>query len=169
MNKQPFFSSAHAQALEFSWFPAMRFLSPWLLAMVLLLPLSGCSSLGQGFGEKTHRTEYSEPDENGDQYVTAEEKSKIKMKDRAILMPFNTEADKEHDLVYEVTKDGWWLSMGAYDIIKGGDISAALAELKGLMAEVKETVALLNPATSAAKAVTGIVEMDPTLEPLEEP
>lgn len=120
--------------------------------VVFLLPLVSCLSTGQRFGETIKRVEYSEPDEHGDQYVTAEEMSKVTMKDQAFIPPWKSEGDINHGLVYNVPPNegepGWNLSMSAADILKGGDITAALTELKGVIAEARRVIELLHPVSS---------------------
>lgn len=135
-----------------------------VLTTLMLVFLIGCLSTDQKFYERIDRTEYSEPDENGDQYVIAEERTEVRMKDGVSVPPWKSEAEIQHDLVYETTETGWYLGMGSADELKGGDISAALSELKGILGEARRIIELLHPATAGTSGLRSLL-----LEPLEEP
>lgn len=161
MDKRSFFQAPLARVSVGQRLLTAGFPRALLSAAVLLLPLSGCvTHTGQGFKEKIHRTEYSVPDENDDQYVTAEESSYVKMKDGVWVPPFKSEGDIRHDLIYEQTEKGWYLGMGSADTLKGGDIAGALAEMSNLISEFRRLVEQWNPAVSGTRAL---------LEPLVAP
>ncbi len=121
-------------------------LGPRLIIAFLLLPLAGCLTTRQGFEEKIIRTEYSKPDENGDQYIIAEDITITKVIDKAKVPPFNSTGDLDHRFEYKT--DDWSLTVSTQDYLEGGDIAEVISELIELVKQVKELIEQIHPATS---------------------
>jgi hypothetical protein len=105
-----------------------------ILAVLTLFALGACTSTGQRFVERT----YTEPDVNGDQWVTDE----TIVKNRTIAPPFGSKASATHNFSAGVDAAGNWdLVMGSNGALEGGDLSAFVQALAGFTAELTRLVA----------------------------
>lgn len=105
-----------------------------LTILLILFAANGCTSTGQSFVERT----YLPPDAEGYQAIETE----TIVKNRTLAPPFGSKADSTHDMLAEIGSDGeWHLEMGSTGQLDGGDLSAFVAALEGLVAEVTKLVA----------------------------
>jgi len=99
------------------------------LSIILCCLLSsGCSTFtNQGFYEKIKTVEWTEPDENGDQYVKSTTVAKVKLTDFIVAAPWKGKAGTDHSISYTSNGNGWTITFGGTNDLEGGDVSEAIA------------------------------------------
>lgn len=131
------------------------------LALALVCALSGCTITGQSAVERS----FSPPDAGGDQWVESE----MIVKNRTAAPPFGSKATSMHNFSAGVDEAGNWnWVMGSSGDLEGGELAATLAELRGLIAEVRGILELYHPIGAATILTTNRPAIAPATAVLEE-
>lgn len=127
---------------------SMRFLpqgTALVGTLLMVVLLAGCSTFAYPkFNEKTKLVTYSEPDENGDQYILSEQYTKLKLKTLVVAAPWKGDAVTDLRIEY-IAFDDWSITFGGTTDLYGGELD--LAEIveaaeKGLVAGALEPLGL---------------------------